>query len=281
MVGKDEDMNLVETSQPCVILDESIEGWLSEVESSVDTHISPEDDMYLDSAKHYFSVGRAALGLIVKLGFLAGRRTFRRILDFPSGHGRVLRFLRAAFPAAHITACDLEPDAVQFCAEHYNAHPHISNESAGEIRIDDSFDIIWCGSLFTHIEFDRWHGFLQLFNSLLEKDGLLIFTTAGRHVAHLARERKTHNWKGAEDSYGELVNFETTGVAFRSFPSNFLNNWARDRYNITDMEYSYGACYASSRRVLGELERIAGLSPLACIERGWDGRQDVYACKRC
>ena len=38
------------------------------------------------------------------------------------------------------------------------------------------------GSLFTHLSSDRWSAFLDLFNSILAKDGLLFFSTHGDFV---------------------------------------------------------------------------------------------------
>ena len=62
--------------------------------------ISPNDGMYQGGNKdHYFSVGRSALRNIKLAMAAAGKNPtdMKNILDLPSGHGRVLRFLKAFF----------------------------------------------------------------------------------------------------------------------------------------------------------------------------------------
>jgi hypothetical protein len=57
--------------------------------------------------------------------------------------------LRAAFPEAHLTVCDLDRDKVDFCAAQFNATPVYSQEDIRSVSLDQTFDLIWCGSLFT------------------------------------------------------------------------------------------------------------------------------------
>src|SRR5204863_8296827 len=71
----------------------------------------------------YFATSQWALQPI-RLALLAARRDrVGRILDLPCGYGRVMRAIRAEFPEAHITACDIDPHAVDFCAETFGATP--------------------------------------------------------------------------------------------------------------------------------------------------------------
>src|SRR5438552_18413641 len=71
----------------------------------LNTHVSPADGMYKrNDKKHYFAVGRSALACVRMALGEAGAPTPRSILDLPCGHGRVLRFLHAAYPAAQLTA---------------------------------------------------------------------------------------------------------------------------------------------------------------------------------
>ena len=47
------------------------------------------------------------------------------------------------------------------------------------------FDLIWVGSLLTHLDNDHWSAFLKVFSTALRDRGLLIFTTHGRHTYNL------------------------------------------------------------------------------------------------
>jgi trans-aconitate methyltransferase len=64
--------------------------------------IAAADEMFTGDPEAYFSVGRSALGCI-NVSLMAADlepESVRTILDLPCGHGRVLRYLREAFPNA-------------------------------------------------------------------------------------------------------------------------------------------------------------------------------------
>src|SRR4029453_1584213 len=86
------------------------------------TTISPLDGMYVAGGEaHYFGVGADALKLVRQAMSLAGKENISSILDLPCGHGRVLRYLKAAFPQASLTACDLDHGCVDFCVATFGA----------------------------------------------------------------------------------------------------------------------------------------------------------------
>src|SRR5215467_1819452 len=95
--------------------------------------MAPADGMFENNLDHYRSVGQSAMRCIKLAMLAAGKDDFARILDFGCGYGRVLRVLRAAFPAAELTACDLLGSAVDFCAETFGAKRVYSSEDVAEI----------------------------------------------------------------------------------------------------------------------------------------------------
>ena len=101
------------------------------------------------------------------------------MLDMPCGHGRVTRALRAAFPAAELVACDIDTDGVSFCRDRFGAVPVASCPDPMAVELPGTFDLIWVGSLFTHLPSASWHPFLQLFARSLVRGGVLCFTAAG------------------------------------------------------------------------------------------------------
>jgi CBS domain-containing protein/SAM-dependent methyltransferase len=224
--------------------------------------ISEADTQYARGRASYFWNGAAALRPIRAAFAAAGRESMNSVLDFASGHGRVLRVLKAAFPHARLTACDLDRDAVDFCARTFGASPVYSHEDPAQIRIDDRFDLIWCCSLFTHIDAPRWPGFLDLFSSLLAPGGVLVFTTHGRTVAA--------QWRGGKDrsltadlAHGLLEDFDRSGFGYRDYPG------------YTE----YGLSCSRPSWVCERVERTAGIALLGFTERGWS-RQDTVACIR-
>src|SRR5439155_20552851 len=150
--------------------------------------ISPRDEMHLPGREtHYFRVGTAALRSVTLALEAAQREAPGRILDLPCGHGRVLRFLKAAFPHASWTACDASADAVEFCATTFGATPVVAPPDAPDLEIEGEFDLIWCGSLLTHLDVDQWRALLGAFDSCLSSLGVLVFTANGPYAADLLR----------------------------------------------------------------------------------------------
>jgi SAM-dependent methyltransferase len=145
--------------------------------TKLDTRISPDDGMNAGLRGHYLFAGASALRCIQTSLESAGRGDPASVLDLPCGYGRVLRVLMAAYPDARFVSCDIDRDAVDFCGNVLGATPVYSASDPAEIPIEDRFDLIWVGSLFTHFPAHRWPGFLDFFADHLTTDGLLIFTT--------------------------------------------------------------------------------------------------------
>jgi SAM-dependent methyltransferase len=218
--------------------------------------LSPEDIQYKvnRNLSYYFSVGQSALKCIKLAMLAAGKKDVKNILDLPCGHGRVLRTLKAAFPEAQITACDIDRNAVDFCARVFGATSVYSKEQPAQIQIKGNFDLIWCGSLLTHVNFDRWVGFLNLFNSLLSPDGILVFTIAGHYVAERLR--------GGRFTYGLTQNLI----------HDLLEDYDRDGFGYQDYpsRSNYGISLSSPPWVCVQLEKLPNLRLLNYTERGWN-----------
>jgi SAM-dependent methyltransferase len=236
---------------------------------SVCTAVSPNDQMFnkVHGYGVYHAIGRSALECI-RYSLVSARKRpsdVKRILDLPSGHGRVLRHLRAAFPRAEITACDLLPDAVDFCMSTFGAIPAYSHEDPARINLPrDRFDLIWVGSLLTHLDRAQWGGFLSFFESCLHSGGLLVFTTHGRE-AHSRMLTGTFDYL-LDDSARKSVLAEYESCRF---------GYAK---------YAWSACYGVSIShpawVFEELSLITNLQVTHFAEDAWVGFQDVFSCVR-
>ena len=243
---------------------EQLQRMLSEEPPDVVRTVSPNDSMYSvdkDRGAHperYFRWGPEALHRIELALLAADKSDVQRILDLPCGHGRVLRTLKAAFPEAEVTACDLDRDAVDFCAVHLGAVPVYSHERPDNIELEGPFDVIWCGSLLTHLNDDRWPGWLELFTSVLRPGAVLVFTTHGPHIAQDLRSRAREIDKELLDGY------DREGFGYREDPGPGC----------------YGTSLSSLSWVSGQLEQAPGLRLLSYTERGWWGWQDAVAAIR-
>src|SRR5688500_17671210 len=110
--------------------------------------VSPRDHMWNSGSQWYFEVGTSALHCVQRALAVTGAQP-AAILDMLCGHGWVCRMLRAAFPAAQITVCDLDADGVDFCAAEFGAEPAYSDADVQRVQLARRFDLTWCGSLFT------------------------------------------------------------------------------------------------------------------------------------
>jgi methylase of polypeptide subunit release factors len=104
-------------------------------EPEVNRAISPRDTMYTGDDAYYWGTGISALRNVRLALLMSGRSDTRRLLDLPCGHGRVLRYLCAAFPEAEIVACDLDRDGVDYCAQTFGALPVYSDPDPARIKL--------------------------------------------------------------------------------------------------------------------------------------------------
>jgi SAM-dependent methyltransferase len=153
--------------------------------------VASKDTMVWPGAeRQYFEIGREAVQLVARWAEWSGKPHFPRILDFGCGYGRVLRWLRAQYPYAEITACDIDEDAVEFCAATFAAKKAYSTPDLKALRFDGKFDLIWCGSVLTHLPLPACREAIGQLISWTSECGLLIFSTQGRYFdALLARDQ--------------------------------------------------------------------------------------------
>lgn len=191
--------------------------------------ISPNDLMHKADETYYFYWGKWALDCVERVLEKAGKQEIKSILDLPCGHGRVLRFLKAAFPEADLTACDIDRDGVDFCIKTFDVNGIYSSDDPAGIQLDKKFDLIWVGSLLTHLDHNKWRSFLKFFSEHLEKDGVLIFTAHGERIIKMLQSGKVdlglvknqidnilQDYEGTGFSYQDYVGYEGIGVSLSS-----------------------------------------------------------------
>ncbi len=207
---------------------------------------------------HYFYCGRSALGAIRLALAAAGTSKVRRILDLPCGHGRVLRVLKAAFPEAELHACDLDRTGVDFCATRFGAKPIYSHSNPAQLQLAGPYDLIWVGSLMTHLDAHRWPGFLNLFRSVLSPRGVCVFTTHGYWSEELIKSGQAAY--GLKNPTSLLRPYRKYGFAYAGYPGQ-----------------DYGISLSSPAWVTTRMAAVPGARLLLYAERGWADHQDVVA----
>jgi SAM-dependent methyltransferase len=162
----------------------NLNAYLDSIEPSVNRQVMPGDHMYSEqNPAPYFRVGRSALTCIAASLMLSRQAAPpRRILDFACGSGRVTRWLRAAYPDATIVGCDVREDSLQFLGDTLRVQTVTSQEDFATVSFDAPFDLVWCGSLITHLPADRSASFLKACGSWLSPDGVAVVTYHGPEV---------------------------------------------------------------------------------------------------
>lgn len=240
----------------------------------VEQQISDRDNMFRDRER-YFVGGRTALDPIRLAMIAIGKTEVENVLDLPSGHGRVMRWLKAEFPAARLAACDIDHDGVDFCSRTFGATPILGRADPAEIQLDDSYDLIWCGSLFTHLPLEQWDRFFDLFEAALPFGGLLVFTTHGREIAVRMRdaERGRIYMKEPEQREEILRSYETDGAGYRDYE---LTDEIRESLSLPS---DYGISLTKPSYVSALIERRPHLQLVSYMEGAFNG-QDAVACVR-
>jgi SAM-dependent methyltransferase len=199
----------VQAEQPALgnVLAELQARWSAYAASDVDTVISPNDDMLIgEKSEQYFQVGRSAVELIVEAMLLARRTAFPTILDMPCGGGRVTRHLVKLFPDAKIFASDVEKNkqrdvVTQFGVEGIDIAADFSQPSS------QKYDLIFVGSLLTHLKEGMFLRVLDYCIDALRPGGVLIATTAGRTVMN-SRVRRAKRIGQPHFNPAKFQNFE-------------------------------------------------------------------------
>jgi SAM-dependent methyltransferase len=223
--------------------------------------ISPDDGMYAGNANHYFGVGASAL-TNVRHAITAGNVDVRHILDFGCGAGRVTRWFNAAFPDAKIDACDVRKQDVEFVAFKWGARTWVSEMEVENISVPSEYDLIWAGSVFTHLPAAKSIALFKKMTSWLNPDGILIFTTHGRRAEHLGSQTDMY---GVADDWKKIcLDFRSTGYGYADYPGND----------------GYGISLSSPAWWMSEVANISGLRIVSAHESAWDNHQDTLAVQR-
>ena len=221
-------------------------------------------------ALHYMDVGYDAIRLIASSLMTSLRQPPRNILDFPCGSGRVTRHLRAFFPDAAIGACDLYESHIDFCVHNFGAMPILSKENLDELDIGSKWDLIFCGSLLTHLPPDLFVSALKFIARSLSDTGIALITLEGRHAEFIQK----HKWKLVPDDLYEVAEatIDSKGYGYVDYQHSMKSLFFK--------QDSYGVMLARPRWTIQIVEQMYEVRVLGYIERGWDDHQDVLVIGR-
>src|SRR4051812_12526083 len=225
--------------------------------------IAADDEMYNTGKDWYFSVGLDALRAILNILSLASIKSVDSILDLPCGHGRVARYLRAVFPSAEMTFCDINRSGVDYCAKTFCGSAVYSDIELERVDLGRKFDLIWVGSLFTHIDFRRYKAWIEFLCRQLTPNGVLVITLHGPGAIQFVTKYPMLR----PDGWNEILSqYLLTGFGYADY----------DRHN----PQGYGVSLGRVSKTMEIVEQIPGVRLISYIERGWGDNHDVMAIQK-
>ncbi|MCB8882815.1 class I SAM-dependent methyltransferase [Acidisoma cellulosilytica] len=232
------------------------------LKTEIDKTVSPRDHMYNTGQDWYFTVGLDGIRVVLRALSISTLGEVTRILDLPCGHGRVARHLRAAFPRADISFADIDTDGADFCANQFRGTAIHSQPDLSQVALGDGYDIIWIGSLFTHVDEARAETWTRHLCKRLSPRGILIATLHG-------------NWsKEVQRKYGAMIGDAEWQQILAGYEAS---GWGYARYPGED-DYGVSLCRAST--IIAMASRIEGVRILGYNERAWAGNHDVLMIER-
>ena len=234
---------------------------------SVQHAASPNDSVSSGGWPHYLRVGLDAVRCIEAGLAASGTAQPSTVLDMPCGWGRVMRFLAARLPDAALTACDIVDDAVAFCARRFDARPVRSTPSFSDLDLGERFDLIWCGSLVTHIDADGIDALLRLFARSLAPGGIAVVTAHGEEAARRARQGDDLYELAPGAAEALLARYEHDGFGFAELAGSL------DVAGHPPTPYGISLSARAWMRAAAERARLREVHFAA---HDWDGHQDVY-----
>lgn len=227
--------------------------------ATIDKTIHPNDTMHQSGPQHYDVVGQSAVKVILNALELSWTQSVRKILDLPCGHGRVARHLRAAFPSSSMFFCDIDAEGADFCASTFSGQSIHSQPDLTGIHLPRDLDIIWIGSLFTHVDEARTTAWLNYLARHLSDHGILVATFHGLFFTKLVKQHP--EMLGGCDWNKIYSGWEKSGYGYAKY--------------VRDDMGDYGISLSSAAKILSIATAIPDTRVLTYTERGWAGNHDV------
>jgi SAM-dependent methyltransferase len=128
----------------------------------------------------FLGIGRTICGDIMALITLVDGtktwRSFKSVLDFGCGCGRVTRFIPQGIDA---TGVDIDGEAIRWCQQNLSSKAkfELNNPEPPLEFPDQHFDLIYCISVFTHLPLEMENAWLRELRRVLKPGGWLFIST--------------------------------------------------------------------------------------------------------
>ena len=181
------------------------------------------------------------------------------VLDFACGPGRVATELKKLGPTCSFRGSDIDREAIDWAQAHLS-HVGVFQANAAMPPtdfLDDQFDVIYCISLFTHLDEKAQDSWLEELERILKPGGTFIATVHGRFTTQSCTS-------------DELRQLEVNGIAFRVD--------RRGRFKLDGLPDFYQTTF-HTRDYIGRRWGLV-FDIVDYLEGGLGGHQDVVVMRR-
>jgi len=186
--------------------------WANYQKADLNRTIHPHDDMWASSKEWYWHLGSWCVECVLRGLSTTTLPRVGKVLEVACNYGRSGRHLRAAFPEAEIWYNDIHEGA-DFCAKEFGGHSLRLDLEATQAPLPNC-DVVWIGSLFTHLTEAKTKSWLNYLSSQLNQGGIIAATFHGRRSAEVFREYHAHlvdaTWPVAEQTGWGYVPYDKT-----------------------------------------------------------------------
>ena len=188
----------------------------------------------------------------------------RRVLDFGAGAGRVLRHFADEARVARFEGCDIDAPSIAWLNERLRPpfEGFVNGPAPPLDRPDDTYDLVYAMSVFTHIT-EEWSAWLLELRRVLKPDGILIASFLGEGMSGAIAGEPWDERRVGMNVLNEHQSWDDGGPSVLLSPWWIREHWGRAFEILTLEDGTPGAHgYVVARSLPGaappraELERI-------------------------
>ena len=228
----------------------------------------------------YNRIGLGAYNLVAEAIFLTNRTIdeIEALLDYGCGYGRVTRVFAQKLIPQKVSVFDVDPGAVSFCASEFGVKPIYFNDNWDYKSVSfKTYDVIWLGSVFTHLSEKFTRQTYGLLFKILKPKGILVFTTHGEKT--LERLQEGYYGERFQSLAPEILDeFINRGFSFTPYEREEVDFLPFDFQRADD----FGMTWMSDTYVDNLIQDVSNgsLKKLKYKSLGWDSHQDTYYYQR-
>ncbi|MDX5405378.1 MAG: class I SAM-dependent methyltransferase [Bacteroidota bacterium] len=156
----------------------------------------------------------------------------KSFLDFGAGYGRVSRFFPFTLPGARIWVSEIKPQSLDFLKDRFAFSPILHSEAPDSLVLPEKMDIIFAGSVFTHLPKALFEPWLDTLLNGLEDNGILIFSTHNK-LDYPEAKGDFHFTESSEDTF--MVEVEDRLEDAKKYGVTYVSDrYIRDLLNSKD-----------------------------------------------